>query len=267
MLEAVTLGAVLDRRFTAALHVSTLRRDADFAHLEPHVLFQASTIGALLEGRYDGDVTFGELAGHGDLGLGTLNRLDGEMVALDGCFFRADIDGAISKIGAEVQTPFAVVVAFEPSIAIELAEPLSHDELLEAVEREIPAGAGACAVRVDGEFEGVTARSVPGQTPPYRPLAEVVADQHVFELGPSSGTLVGFRFPDHGEGVEVAGFHLHFISADRTVGGHVLDCRTRAVTAKLDSSSDLHVELPPGIELTEPHLEGSLASVIKRVEG
>lgn len=258
---------MLDRRFTAALHVSTLRRDEDFAHLEPHVLFQASTIGALLEGRYDGDVTFGELAGHGDFGLGTLNGLDGEMIALDGRFYRADVDGAVGPIAPEALTPFAVVVAFEPSIELTLDAPLSHDELVTELEAAIPAGSGACAIRLDGDFEIVRVRSVPRQEPPYRPLGEVVADQHVFEFGPVTGSIVGFRFPDHGEGVEAAGFHLHFITEERARGGHVLDLRSAAVTATLDPSSELHVELPPGVELTEPHLDAPVSEILKRVEG
>ena len=66
------------------------------------------------------------------------------------------------------------------------------------------------------------ARSVPRQEPPYRPLAEVVRDQHVFELRDVTGTMVGFRFPDFAEGLEVSGYHLHFITADLDRGGHVL---------------------------------------------
>ena len=79
-----------------------------------------------------------------------------------------------------------------------------------------PAGAPSCAVRLDGAFELVRARSVPAQALPYRPLTEVVADQHVFELANLEGTMLGFRFPTWVEGIEVAGYHLHFISADRT---------------------------------------------------
>jgi acetolactate decarboxylase len=257
---------VLDSRFTAALHVETLRRDRIWEHLEPHVLFQASTIGALLEGRYDGDVTFAELAEHGDLGLGTLNGLDGEMIALDGSFFRADVDGRISEIDPSARTPFAVVVAFRPSQELSFGEPADKDALLSDLEERIPAGSGACAIRIDGRFEAVRARSVPRQEPPYRPLAEVVEDQHVFDLGPGDGSIVGFRFPDHGEGVEVAGFHLHYISGDRERGGHVLDFRAAEVTARLDPSSDLHVELPPGVDLSESHLDGDVAGAVRRVE-
>ena len=47
------------------------------------VLFQASTLDALLEGIYDGDMTFGELKAHGNFGLGTFDALDGEMVEID----------------------------------------------------------------------------------------------------------------------------------------------------------------------------------------
>ena len=70
------------------------------AERDPHVLFQASTIGALLDGAFDGDLSFAELAQHGDLGLGTLNGLDGEMIALDGEFFRADADGGSTRSAA-----------------------------------------------------------------------------------------------------------------------------------------------------------------------
>src|SRR5258707_1819249 len=105
-------------------------RQADLhAERAPHVLFQASTIGALLDGAFDGDLTFAELAEHGDLGLGTLNGLDGEMVALDGEFFRADVDGAIHPVSAEARTPFAGVTRFEPESDERLEGGLSHRAL------------------------------------------------------------------------------------------------------------------------------------------
>src|SRR6478672_12532532 len=100
---------MLDERWIRSLHVETLREEELHAGHQAHVLFQASTIGALLEGAYDGDLSFAELADHGDLGLGTLNGLDGEMIALDGEFLRADVDGRLNRIGAEERTPFAVV--------------------------------------------------------------------------------------------------------------------------------------------------------------
>lgn len=258
---------MLDERWIRSLHVESMRRADLHAEHEPHVLFQASTIGALLDGAFDGDLSFAELAKHGDLGLGTLNHLDGEMIALDGEFFRADVDGAINRIAAAERTPFAVVTRFDPEVEARIEGPLRHAELLARLDALVPPGTSSCAVRLDGHFEFVRARSVPPQRPPYRPLAEVVADQHVFELADVAGTMLGFRFPAYVEGIEVAGYHLHFISEDRSRGGHVLDSRPGGLQVRLDPSNDLHVELPPRIELADPDLAAATHAAITQVEG
>jgi acetolactate decarboxylase len=257
---------MLDERWIRSLHVESMRHADLHEEREKHVLFQSSTIGALLAGAYDGDLSFAELAGHGDLGLGTLNRLDGEMIALDGCFYRADVEGRIHPVPPEARTPFAVVTRFEPSVEAWIEGPLTHDELLARLDELTPPDSSSCAVRLDGRFELVRARSVPAQEQPYRPLTEVVADQHVFELTDIVGTMVGFRFPTYVEGIEVAGYHLHFISEDRTRGGHVLDSRAADLRALLDPSDDLHVELPPGIDLADPDLAASTHAAVTAVE-
>ncbi|HET7445828.1 MAG TPA: acetolactate decarboxylase [Solirubrobacterales bacterium] len=259
---------MLDERWIRSLHVESMRRADLHAEHDPHVLFQASTIGALLDGAFEGDLSFAQLAEHGDLGLGTLNHLDGEMIALDGEFFRADVDGAVRRVGPQELTPFAVVTNFEPSVDVTLAEPLAQPELLERIDALVPADASSCAVRIDGRFDLVRARSVPRQEPPYRPLTEVVADQHVFELEDVAGTLLGFRFPAWVGGIEVAGYHLHFISDGRGRGGHVLDSRTAAgARLRIDPSNDLHVELPPAIELGDPDLAAATHEAIACAEG
>jgi acetolactate decarboxylase len=261
------LGVVLDERWIRSLHVETLREEELHAGREPHVLFQASTIGALLEGAYEGDLSFAELAEHGDLGLGTLNALDGEMIALDGLFHRADVDGAVTEVESTARTPFAVVTAFEPAIDEMVEGPLDHDGLLSRLDELTPAAAISCAIRIDGHFDLIRARSVPRQMPPYRPLTEVVAEQHVFELLDVEGTMLGFRFPAYAEGIEVSGYHLHFISADRSRGGHVLGSRRGgALRVRIDPSSELHVELPPGIELADAGVAAETHAAVERVE-
>jgi len=264
---SLTFPAVLDERWIKSLHVESMRRADLHAEREPHVLFQASTIGALLDGAFEGDLSFAELAEHGDLGLGTLNRLDGEMIAIDGRFYRADIEGGAHPVAPEEKTPFAVVTRFEPTIDVTLGdELLDHDRLLERLDELVPAGASSCALRLDGRFELVRARSVPAQAPPYRPLTEVVADQHVFELADVEGTMLGFRFPAYVEGIEVAGYHLHFISDDRARGGHVLGSRSRRLRVRIDPSDDLHVELPPRIDLADPDLAAATHAAVEAVE-
>jgi acetolactate decarboxylase len=175
---------MIEETMIRSLHVETMAA-ADLTEGHDHrTLFQASTIAALLEGRYEGDVTFAELSRQGDTGIGTLNGLDGEMIALDGEFFRADVDGRINAIPPEAKTPFAVVVEFDPDRTIDFDTGLEMDEALEMLDSGGDGPGPIAAVRIDGEFERVEARSVPRQERPYRPLAEVVENQNVFTLGP-----------------------------------------------------------------------------------
>ncbi len=258
---------MLDERWIRSLHVETMREAELHAEREAHVLFQASTIGALLEGAYEGDLSFAELAEHGNLGLGTLNGLDGEMIALDGRFYRANVEGEVNEVSAEERTPFAVVTRFDCGVDVEVPEAGDHDQLLARLEELVPGDAVSAAIRIDGHFELVRARSVPRQSPPYRPLTEVVAEQHVFELHEVTGTMLGFRFPDYAEGIEVSGYHLHFISADRRRGGHVLGSRaSEPLRVRIDPSSELHVELPPGVELADPEVAAATHAAVERVE-
>ena len=253
-----------DERLIKALHVETMRRREVHAEHEPSVLFQASTIEALLEANYDGDVSFAELAEHGDLGLGTFDAVDGEMIAVDGEFLRATVDGAVHAVEPSAKTPFAVVTFFDPGHRFELPDPLDGDAFIDALDRRLGDADIIHALRVDGRFDRVRARSVARQRKPYPPMTEVVKGQHVFDLDAVDGTMVGFRFPDYAKGINVPGYHLHFVTADRSRGGHVLECSSRGASVLVDDSVDLHVELPAGVELSSP--DATSDDALRRVE-
>lgn len=248
-----------------SLHVEAMRREDLYAGHDDHALFQASTVTALLDGAYDGDLTFAELAREGDTGLGTLNGLDGEMIAIDGSFHRADADGRLTGIDPTEGTPFAVVTRFraEREFDLEARHDLAGLEAcLDADRDESP----VAAYRIEGRFTSMLARSVPRQERPYRPLASVVSEQNVFELGPVEGTLIGFRFPAWAEGVEIGGYHFHFADRERRVGGHVLDLALETARIRVQHAKELHVELPPGLELGSPDLAAETHAAISRVE-
>jgi acetolactate decarboxylase len=242
MKEIVDLGLI------GALHLHQVGRDGDRERL--HEAFQTSTLAALLDGRYDGDLAIGDLRRHGDLGLGTFDALDGELVMLDGEVWRADVDGNLTRPAPATGTPFAVITDFAPDVEIEIETAVEHETLIALIERNVSEH-GCAALRFDGRLELVHARSVPRQDKPYRPLAEVAGEQHVFDLEDVDGSLVGYRFPAEAGGVNLPGFHLHVATRDRTRGGHVLRARVGPGTLAVDHLDDLHMELPPGVELPE----------------
>src|SRR5579883_3501558 len=184
-------------------------------------VYQVSTISSLLAGGYDGTVTVGELLRHGNFGLGTYNGVDGEMVVLGGRAYRCTADAVAHPVPAATPTPFAVVTDFDPQTTLAVAAGQSFDQLQATLDALPMSASRIVAVRIVGRFQAMQVRSEPKQSPPYRPLAEVIKTQQmVHDLGAVDGTLVGFRFPATASSVNVAGWHFHFISADGTRCGH-----------------------------------------------
>jgi acetolactate decarboxylase len=237
---------MLDPHLLHALHVQAVRHTELPAGSEPHELFQVSTIEALLHGAYDGDVTVAELSGRGDLGLGTFNALDGELVLADGILYRAAQDGSVHPAEPERRSPFALVTTFQPGVEIYVGVAQDVDALLSQVAPQSPS---CTAVRIEGRFEHVRLRSVAPQRKPYPPLTDVLADQSVFDENDIEGVVVGFCFPAHAGRLNLPGRHLHFLSSDRTRGGHVLSCRPTECVVRVDHEAEIEVELPPGVEL------------------
>ena len=257
----------IDTELAGALHVEYLKKlDLGEDARPHHTLFQTSTIDALLDGNYDGDVSFAELAERGDFGLGTLDALDGEMISLDGNFYQVKSDGVAQPVDGRTKTPFAVVTFFEPVRPRTLEAAKSIAALCDLVDKLLNDKSVCCAVRVDGHFDNVKTRSVPRQRKPYPPLAEVVKNQPVFELHDVPGSLVGFRFPDYAQGLNVAGYHFHFITADRSAGGHVLECRLASGKLHVDREADLRIELPSDVSLPTRDQTASRRETIDRIE-
>jgi acetolactate decarboxylase len=238
---------VSELEFLGALHVELLRHAELHAERHSHELFQTSTVQALLAGDYDGDVTLAEILEHGDLGLGTLNGLDGELVVLGGEVWKAELDCTLTRPERSAKTPYAVVVPFAPDAPIALRGPFGEGELQARLGERLTQAKRPTAIRIDGRFADVHVRSVPRQEPPYRPLAEVIEQQHVSVLEEVSGTMIGFCFPDALDGVEMVGAHLHFLDDARARGGHVLSYTLLEADALLDGATGLHVELPAAV--------------------
>jgi acetolactate decarboxylase len=243
--DAGILGAL-----DALVHTSGAPRDhlveralAEYLGVEHHTLYQVSTAGALVEGVYQGAVSVGMVREHGDFGLGTFEDLDGEMVVLDGHVFRVSSTGQVHEVPDDVTTPFAVVTRFGTPDAVPLDVVDDLAGLTAAVDAVRDSSNVFFAVRVDGHFDAVHVRAA-CRTAPGVPLAAAAEHQSEFELGAIDGTMVGFWSPPYASGVEVAGYHLHFLTDDRTAGGHVLDCRGRNLRVRVEEESDVHLALP-----------------------
>ena len=210
-----------------------------------HGITQVATIDALLAGVYDGHMSLKTLRTHGDLGIGTFAGLDGEMLLLDGIFYKVRADGKVYRPDLSERTPFACVTPFLPECRKKLQNPADLKALEAMIDALVPQQNRFCAFRLHGEFSEVKTRSVPAQHKPYPPLVEVTKNQPVFTLFKVRGTLVGFRSPAFVKGVNVPGYHLHFLADDLSGGGHVLEIELDHGILEVDSTHEwLHLYLP-----------------------
>lgn len=207
---------------------------------------QVSTIDAILAGAYDGTMTLQELASYGNFGIGTFDKLDGEMVLFKGTFLQIKGNGNVSIPDLMVKTPFASVVQFEKDITTKLPAGINYTVLKTIIDEKAPNMNLFCAVQVAGTFRTMKTRSVPAQKKPYPPLTEVTKHQAVFDLKNVSGTIVGFRSPVYVKGINVPGYHLHFISDDFSSGGHILAFELETGTADIDICNRFLMILPEG---------------------
>ena len=197
----------------------------------PAQVYQTSTMAALLDGIYDGDVTVAELLTHGDFGLGTFNHLDGEMVHPRRHLLPPARRRQRQHRRTPGQDPVRRRAVVPPGQDPQDHEPSDRAALTGLVDSAIPSPNLTYALRVSGGFARVRTRTVMAQQPPYPPLTEATSNQPVTDLEHVTGTLAGFRTPAYEQGISVAGYHLHFLTEDRATAAMPSTSRSTAATS------------------------------------
>jgi len=211
--------------------------------MDQNKLYMCAPVNALVEGIYEQQIPFSRIRRHGDFGIGTFNNLDGEMVMLDGEIYQIPATGRVNHIVEDGLTPFACVTFFKAQSQDELNRETDYQDFLKWLVNLLPSSNIFYALRIDGRFASVKTRSVPKQEN-YRPLVEVAREQPTFSFDRIEGTLVGFFTPPFMGSVSVPGLHLHFLSADKQHGGHLLECRPAQIRVQVQFLPTLELGLP-----------------------
>ena len=233
---------------------------------EPRIT-QVAIIDTLLGGMYDGSATVGRLKSWGDLGIGTMHQLDGEMLMVDGVVYQVKFDGSVNCPADSETIPFATAVNFIPTQRIPLGTVKSFKDFEEQIPQYIANRNVPVAVRFTGNFSFMHTRSVERQEKPYRPLVEAAKNQAEFKFNNISGDMVGFLFPKYVQGMNVPGWHLHFVDKDRRCGGHILDFAILNGELEICEIYDFRAVFPAGSEhLAQLDLNKDRGQELKKVE-
>jgi acetolactate decarboxylase len=250
--------------FVAAFAVSLPKQTGT---TDKEILYQVSTIDALMQGVYDGVLPVGKLKEHGDFGIGTFDALDGEMIVLDGKVYQAKADGRVYLVPDNATTPLATVTYFSRDIAVTIDQPVNLSGLSATLTPRLPSGNMIYAVRMHGTFPTMKVRAIPAQEKPYPTLTEAAKNQSVYTYSDTPGTVVGFYTPVFFKGLNVPGYHLHFLSDDRKTGGHILDFTApKNTTVEFDVTPSFEMVLPTSGAFTGVDLSQDLSAALAKVE-
>lgn len=233
-------------------------------------MFQVSTLQSLALGYSRKVITVGELMKHGETGLGTFEDVNGEMIAIDGKCYRAMEDGTVEESSGTRGVPFSSVAFMDNCREFELSGNYDmtslKNELNNRIEEDFALNS-MHVIQIHGTFEKIYARSEAPYRAHHVTLKEMLdTTQKSFEFSNISGSLVGVYYPDYMDGINAAGWHLHFINNDRTKGGHVYEIKMSHGKVRLSRKNCIEIQLPNDPAFDTYALKTASKDEIKHVE-
>lgn len=224
-------------------------------------LYQYSHFWGVNNGLYDGDMTISALRQYGNHGLGTFNSLAGELVAIKDEFFHCT-GGKATKAEEHAQLPWAAVTDFAVEHTITISNINSFKELQALFCRYVGSKNYPYILHIEGSCHNISLGSTRKQTRPFQSIDAVIKDSVMIDTGTTDVDMVGFYAPQFMYPLKAQGLHLHFITKDRTQGGHVLDLALHKATLKFQQLTSFEILLPKHDEYKLKHFKDPQEEII-----
>lgn len=242
------------------------------AKAERRLVFQASTLSAAMLGDFSAALDVRELKARGTVGIGTFEGLGGELILLDGEAWNGHASGRALPLADDAPLSFAMAARFAPDADLG-GKPLpiegcaSFADFARRLDETLTSPNRIAVLRTRCFAKRAVFRSVGDAQKPWQRLAAYAALQKVFSIENEWADLVGFRFPKHLAGVNMPGWHIHLITADRRTGGHLLDLEAERMAAERMTASGLELLFPEDELFDRLPLDADLAQETAAVEG
>ncbi|WP_218962649.1 acetolactate decarboxylase [Sphingobacterium sp. 1.A.5] len=230
-------------------------------------LYQYGVADAFVGGLYRGTMPVGDLKLKGDFGLGAPDMLDGELTVLDGKVYQTKATGETFEKENDFKTSMSFVTFFKADTTINVESQIDEDALLELVGGLLTNKNAMYAVKISGEFSHVRTRAFPPvEKEPFPVITTIFHRQKFFDFSDTEGTLIGFHLPEYLNGINSKGFHFHFLSTDRTQGGHVLDFNGKNLKIEISEQKSFELNIPTDDAFRNFKFETRENEALKRVE-
>lgn len=232
-------------------------------------LVQASTLNALMLGNFDETVSVRDFLHHADTGIGTYTGLDGEAIFEDGVAYKATADGNVVVMKPEDGVAFGTVAKFDESVPIhEMANIADIEAMKNALEPYVGGNKNVFyMIKAKGVFKTMHVRSCFACEKPYPTLSEVAKNQREFHYENTRGTVIAVYCPAYVNGINLPGWHFHYLSGDKKQGGHILGLSADRLELKVNRIERFDLTLPTNPEFAQRDLCEDLSAKTAAVEG
>lgn len=238
--------------------------------MKSNKIYQVSTLQALALGYTRPVVKVQEMLEHGDTGLGTFENVDGEMIILDGVCYQAKQDGSIIVSDNSAGVPFAVAGNVKDGDKFQIGEKKEIADIKLELTLKIEEDFGLNSIhiaRIDGFFNVIHARAGAPYRSQHVTLKDILSKtQKDFSFEQLNGTLVCVYYPDYMDGINASGWHMHFLSEDRTLGGHVFEASLVSGVCTLQKMDRIEIQLPREAAFDTYSLKQASQDEIEEVE-
>jgi len=251
----------------AIFYLITINSYSQQPNQNKNTLFTAGFANAFIGGLYDGFYPYSKLKQQGNFGLGAPDKLDGELLLLNGRIYQTQHTGKTFEVkDLAATTPFSVVNYFEADKIIPVKKQLNKAALFKLVDSIVNNSNAILAIHLKGSFKSVKTRAFPPAEKPYIPLAQILDKQQFFNFKDIEGDFVGYNIPSYMEGANITGYHFHFLSQEKNAGGHVIDFVTDKITIEIDFLNNFAVSLPQTPEFQNFDFKQDRSDEVKSVE-
>jgi acetolactate decarboxylase len=214
-------------------------------HKKYNYFYQYGIADAFLAGLYHGTLPIKEMKQHGDFGLGAPDMLDGELMILNGKAYQSRSTGVTTIMPDTAKVPLVLSTYFKADTTFYINTPADKKETYAQIDKYLTKTNGLYAIRVTGDFALIKTRAFPPvDKEPFLPLANMLERQKFFTTENVSGTLMGFKLPEYLSSVTIADYHFHFLSVDKTKGGHITDMKVAKVKVEIAVLQGMDIQIP-----------------------
>lgn len=233
-------------------------------------IYQVSTLQALALGYTKPVVTVQDMLQNGDIGLGTFENVDGEMIILDSVCYQAKQDGSIVQAPESTGVPFAVAGSVKSGKTVEMKTMKDIEAIKTQLTLMIDMDFSLNSIhiaRIDGRFDKIHARAGAPYRSQHVTLKSILSKtQKDFSFEGLCGTLVCVYFPDYMDGINASGWHMHFLSEDRKFGGHVFEASMDSGKCMIQKMDRIEIQLPNDAAFDTYSLKEASQDEIEEVE-